>query len=1573
MLTTILLSLQTFAFASKSSIVDLVASDLNLDTLLGTEELTDMLQTKEHALPSNLASIPYPNVGTTFNLPAGFGPMDFALQNPCKTIEWMGAAFKNASAEDKCLSAKASISFQQVADLAGFDIGSISSALPKFLGFTKEKIASTAIHSIAVKFKFDGNKPIFNAIAFNVSIWNITLPAVAGIAVKLSATTLKFVSDGEFGLNGQLGVEGTEVAIPYQTSGSWQTPAKSLSIACQPPAEVNLGLFAKVFGISVLLTPIKLVGFEGIANLYVSSLELKTSEDGTNFTNAKVSVSMPGKVAFSLVSAQDPTVDFQVQWPFSSVNRTLTSISLKSSFTILNLPAYTFDGTAVYVLDPPSLELTQTFKDTFTFTNPLGVTGLTFKPVSTGLKIYREKADAPQQVDVTASAVLTFKDMFGPVSKYFPTEISGTMTQTHKDGVVPDNYSFDAKFLMTGCVFGPVTILDWKVGFKTDGKNFTLSGLINTEINIGAKLAVSVGAEFVTATKILTLTWSAPQTGANDWIQILPGAGLGNTKLTAVIDTSISLVKSISFEGTFVTKEAKLGPLSDVLAALDQITCKMIYTVISVTPPASSFRIEFALAAAKMNLKSDVLDVTKVTFYIEVGGATPDFKVGGTITMRLKVGGDATNYPLVSLGIEFQLTGLRLNLNGALSGEGDPQGCWRNSFSIKGLNICDVKVSVGLTAVAPWLQAFSFQGAIKIGDPTAPKYQIVVYIAVDLAAPTKNSFLGSYSGTLGIKDLVSMGLTMIGLGSTDLSAFPNIFTLNAIMVKVASEDITIAGETYKKGFAFKADFIIFGVAVKAALSISDKDISASFSSSRLAMLDPVLVLCKDASCNAADGPTFNFAVQWAKMPPTLLVQLDAYINILGLAASVHVYVTYSDWINFRAEFYLMKMSLVGGAFELSQADNVNTNTAAPNSKPSSVAIAPTGTYAGGPYAVFDSKALYIYLNCKITLLGFGQSVEVRLSKSDFYVSLATIYFGFPFSTTLQAGFASNGIPNSFTITLLAGSENTGLRENLRAKVYAKLDEMKKGGEGAINSAMADVDAQYAKFNNANAALQREKDKVAAEQARINGLCEEEEETSLELLETGMAAKKRGSRRLLAVKDSELSDASKEETKFEYKPRLVKGATVEELSDNVKLMETKQGAELKWGHRHHWHHGHHGHHWHHSHHSHHWHHNHHRWHVHIPHLHTAEMIKWAADQACAALKAGASGLLSIYQGLLTAAQGVVSAASHTLDVAKLFLQGVLAVQAGAFALMKAFATMALAVDYAKLEAQLSINILQSYIAASFRFVISGWTCAFSSSINLGDVLSVVTDMFNKAVAYLKSIFPIPSEEQLLQLPHDQLTSLLQPVDIATVQLIQAEVEVMDVDELHAQVERDHEIRAAAWDSLQQIGEQLRMAKENYNRAYSAYTAQVEARDAAKAKLDADRKAYFIQKALKNKKAYKAQQKPTKDRVSMVQENPNSAGEPTHTLKTPEEIVALAKEEEQRIKDAQAEFNKVLSAKTAADKEAAEAEQKLAAQDAVTNPEAAQVAADTAKQYDIKAKNDQDRTGELNEAVKAAGDA
>jgi hypothetical protein len=48
--------------------------------------------------------------------------------------------------------------------------------------------------------------------------------------------------------------------------------------------------------------------------------------------------------------------------------------------------------------------------------------------------------------------------------------------------------------------------------------------------------------------------------------------------------------------------------------------------------------------------------------------------------------------------------------------------------------------------------------------------------------------------------------------------------------------------------SFDADFIFLGVAIKAGFGISETSIYAYFSSTRLAMLDPVLVLCKDSSC-----------------------------------------------------------------------------------------------------------------------------------------------------------------------------------------------------------------------------------------------------------------------------------------------------------------------------------------------------------------------------------------------------------------------------------------------------------------------------------------------------------------------------------------------------------------------------------------------------------------------------------------------------------------------------------------------------------------------------------------------------
>jgi hypothetical protein len=170
---------------------------------------------------------------------------------------------------------------------------------------------------------------------------------------------------------------------------------------------------------------------------------------------------------------------------------------------------------------------------------------------------------------------------------------------------------------------------------------------------------------------------------------------------------------------------------------------------------------------------------------------------------------------------------------------------------------------------------------------------------------------------------------------------------------------------------------------------------------------------------------------------------------------------------------------------------------------------------------------------------------------------------------------------------------------------------------------------------------------------------------------------------------------------------------------------------------------------------------HRWHVHIP---IAEIIykignaivtaaQWVADQACKALKVIANGVL---------------------ELAKQFLNGVLLLNAAAFAIMKGLVAGVLMIDYVKLEAGLSTNILESYISAAVKFTIGGTQFGFDCTINLSNLLSVVVDVFNKAVDFFKRLFPVEEATAMLQRENyskDAVASLLQPVSIRQLRLIQ----------------------------------------------------------------------------------------------------------------------------------------------------------------------------------------------------------
>ena len=152
---------------------------------------------------------------------------------------------------------------------------------------------------------------------------------------------------------------------------------------------------------------------------------------------------------------------------------------------------------------------------------------------------------------------------------------------------------------------------------------------------------------------------------------------------------------------------------------------------------------------------------------------------------------------------------------------------------------------------------------------------------------------------------------------------------------------------------------------------------------RFTLCGAVVMLCGCFARRPEEGPSFEFRVSWGGTP-TLLVKLDAYISFIGIAMGVKIYITYSDWINFRAEFYLRPMDLCFGVIKISDAVAKSGNAVRTNGPQ-------PAEFAGGPYAIFDSKALSIDISGSVCVLGSCSSIIVQVSKTRLYFQQASTF------------------------------------------------------------------------------------------------------------------------------------------------------------------------------------------------------------------------------------------------------------------------------------------------------------------------------------------------------------------------------------------------------------------------------------------------------------------------------------------------------------------------------------------------------------------------------------------------------
>jgi hypothetical protein len=204
-------------------------------------------------------------------------------------------------------------------------------------------------------------------------------------------------------------------------------------------------------------------------------------------------------------------------------------------------------------------------------------------------------------------------------------------------------------------------------------------------------------------------------------------------------------------------------------------------------------------------------------------------------------------------------------------------------------------------------------------------------------------------------------------------------------------------------------------------------------------------------------------------------------------------------------------------------------------------------FSGGPYAIFDSRALSIDISGSVCVLLSCSSIIVQVSKTQLYFRQASTFLGFPFATSTWATFGA--LPLQYGTKWEAGNEGTSLKITIRNRVNAKLDELKRSGEGAIKDAQG---------------------KLESARSKVNNVCEEM--ADLELLEQVVRAHKakrdaKLGRKLLAAEGSQIGDSTS--------TSLVDGLLSDTVEKHgVNLIQAKGGSRTKWHthwpHRHHFH-------------------------------------------------------------------------------------------------------------------------------------------------------------------------------------------------------------------------------------------------------------------------------------------------------------------------------------------------------------------------------------------------------------------
>ena len=311
---------------------------------------------------------------------------------------------------------------------------------------------------------------------------------------------------------------------------------------------------------------------------------------------------------------------------------------------------------------------------------------------------------------------------------------------------------------------------------------------------------------------------------------------------------------------------------------------------------------------------SDTLALRKAGLGLKIGYTTPAPEF--SIEAVLEVG--VNNYTLTFTG-KATFTPIALSLTFTM------ENIWVNAFGLSRLSFGNLLLSGGISyAGVP--SGFAIGAEIAIGQNCYNGQTFQGdgfclhgkgYVGVDIAKPANNYFYVQVS-SLSIETILR---ALIGSQTSLSVTIPQILNNalqfpNGIMASYSLTDQTLPGTSIKAGYVFQGSVSIFGASatVNLAYYINEYRISALIYASPLS-IGNVFSFVGNSSTN---GPYFMIDAG-IKPSPNLNVQMYASVTVLGIVASVQVYIGV-DKLSFALSGPIL-YGVLEGAFAISLTNN----------------------------------------------------------------------------------------------------------------------------------------------------------------------------------------------------------------------------------------------------------------------------------------------------------------------------------------------------------------------------------------------------------------------------------------------------------------------------------------------------------------------------------------------------------------------------------------------------------------------------------------------------------------------------